>query len=228
MTRKKIILLSIAAIIWGASYWGIGALELAAFPGEPMQRSSYGIILWLIGLFLMVALTFLPLIDDQGKRKHRTIEVIDPLTGLYNRRAFIPMATPLVEAAEKLSEKALLLLVSIDDYDKYQKAGEKEVVDKVVTLFTDAIRDSLRGSDLIARYNEDEFACFLPKASLTFREVLLDRISGNVTAQSRQLPGGGHLSASVGFAELDPVAVLPLEKLVKYAYDDLFVQMKVS
>jgi diguanylate cyclase (GGDEF)-like protein len=228
MTRKKIILLGIAIIIWGASYRIIGKLELAAFPGEPIQRSSFSILLWLIGLFLMVALAFFPLIDDQGKRKLRTITVIDPLTGLYNRRAFIPMATPLVEAAEKLSEKALVLLVSIDDYDKYQKAGKKEVVDKVVTLFADAIRDSLRGSDLIARYNEDEFACFMPKASLTFREVLLDRISGNVAAQSRQLPGEGHLSASIGFAELDPVAVSSLEKLIKSAYDDLFVQMKVS
>jgi diguanylate cyclase (GGDEF)-like protein len=225
MLNRRYAFLGIAILIWVAAFFVVGRLKSLTCSDEPMIGCPYSIAMWVIALVLMVGLVLSLELVPKERKKGVSIALLDPVTGLNNRRAFSSQAVPLMETAEKLSEKALVIVISVNDFDQVTVAG-KDMANRAAILVADALRDSLRGSDLISRYNDDEFVCFLPKASSLFIQVITDRIHENVAAQNRQYSGAQELEVSVGAAELDPVAPLALERLVKAAYDDLFENLK--
>lgn len=218
MSGRRLVYLAAAEGVWAAS------CLLLTRAGNGLGAAA---ALWAVGAALMAAVSILQAPGARGAARPTSVSLMDPVTGLGNRRAFDAMVTPLMDEAERLSEKALLIVINIDNYEQLGAAG-KDVGDRAAVLVADALRDSLRGSDLVARYNEDEFICFLPKASNLFAAVIEERIHDNVAAGNRRFPGTGELRVSIGVAQLDPVAPVAPGTLVKEGYEDLFARLRAA
>lgn len=84
--------------------------------------------------------------------------MIDPLTGLYNRRGF-----------ENRTENALadpssvhtLLLLDIDHFKAYNDHYGHMMGDQALTRVSAAIRDAVRSRDIVGRYGGEEFMVLL-------------------------------------------------------------------
>jgi diguanylate cyclase (GGDEF)-like protein len=95
------------------------------------------------------------------------LAMIDPLTAILNRRAF--MLEYERELSRCMREKTGLAL-AIFDLDHFKDVNDTYghlVGDKVLRRVADTLRASLRGHDVIGRYGGEEFALLMPGADTT-------------------------------------------------------------
>jgi Diguanylate cyclase, GGDEF domain len=118
-------------------------------------------------LFAAVALTFLGLGYVLGRQSDRLrrLSTIDGLTGWCNRRGFDDRLQKEWRRAGRYGSSLALLMIDIDGLKEVNDARGHAAGDNFLRMTAIAIRESLRGSDLGARWGGDEFAIIAPETS---------------------------------------------------------------
>lgn len=91
----------------------------------------------------------------------RQLAMTDPLTKLYNRRGFQSLAEQRVALSKRLTAKLGLFYLDIDSFKQINDNHGHAVGDKVLETVADAMRHSLRHSDILARLGGDEFSAIV-------------------------------------------------------------------
>lgn len=125
----------------------------------------------------------------------------DELTGLLNRRAL-----ELIGGAEDMDGKdqdACLILMDIDHFKQINDTHGHLIGDIVLQETARIIRNSVRNSDLVARFGGEEFAVITPGDSIESALALAERIRVNLAREPIVLADGQKLNvtASFGVAE---------------------------
>lgn len=211
--------------IVASAVWSVALLVLYQVPigarGTDWRLPLFLLISWTLGLSLIVWYSY----GRQTDPTRGILTTMDENTGLANRRAFQGLVEPLLKAAERFSEKSLVVILNVNSLDKVINEEGDEEAELIVYHIAQAFLDSLRGSDILARYDKDELVAFLPKASSVFSDRVSERILMNVAAQKRQMENPRDLNVSIGYAEFDPVAPQSLDYLIRQAYKDMIRSM---
>lgn len=140
---------------------------------------------------------------ERLSRKHGTMArqaLQDPLTGLPNRRA---LDERLEELSTQVGEKPLAIaLVDLDGFKGVNDRMSHADGDDVLRVIASTVRDTLRGSDMVARYGGDEFIVLLPGAPLEPAAAALRRAADAVQRLPQDLSHG--VTLSVGVVSLRP------------------------
>jgi len=204
--------------------WTVVLLVLYRIPigaqGTDWRLPLFLIISWILGLVLIAWVALGRKADPST-----VLITVDEHTGLANRRAFQGHVEPLLKAAVRFSERSLVVILNVNNLDKVIQNEGDDAAEEIVYHVAHAFLDSLRGSDILARYDKDELVAFLPKASTVFSGRVTERIMMNVAAQQRQMENSRDLNVSVGYAEFDPVAPQSLDYLIRQAYKDMIRSM---
>ena len=92
--------------------------------------------------------------------------VTDGLTGLFNRRYFEELLDREFQRAERHGREFSLALVDVNDFKIINDRYGHQAGDAALAALGSALRSSLRGSDLAARYGGDEMVIILPETRL--------------------------------------------------------------
>ena len=168
------------------------ALQLLAQSGRDMPAGPPGSAQWMVGL-----------IDALVELSSR-----DALTGLANRRAFELAVAREVDRVARSGESALLLTLDIDHFKRVNDTWGHAAGDQVIKAVAQALMDSVRPMDLVARVGGEEFAIILPNCAVTFGQTVAERVRQRVQAMPITLaavPGLAtapalHVTISVGGA----------------------------
>ncbi|ABY72284.1 PleD family two-component system response regulator [Rickettsia rickettsii] len=89
------------------------------------------------------------------------LAVKDGLTGLFNRRYFDIHLKQIIEKTNKESIKLCLLMCDIDNFKHVNDTYGHQAGDKVLTIVSRILKNTLRVTDLIARFGGEEFTILL-------------------------------------------------------------------
>ena len=136
--------------------------------------------------------------------KHASL--IDPLTGVGNRRAFFERGEKLLHRSAFDSRPTVLLLFDLDGFKHINDTFGHHVGDQILRAFCGVATAALRPDDLFGRLGGEEFASLLPHTSLDEGLAVAERIRSNFEATTLEV-GANTLAAtvSVGVAmSIDP------------------------
>jgi diguanylate cyclase (GGDEF)-like protein len=145
----------------------------------------------------------------------------DPSTGMYHRPAFLALAERDWQRAGRYGGAVALLLVEVDRLRSMTEQSGPGVADALLAGLGRQVMSSLRGPDLLARFDDAQLAIFLPQSDPTGALDVAERIREGV--QRLKLPGlpeGAAFTASIGVSVLQPLHQ-PLSALVADAQQSL-------
>jgi diguanylate cyclase len=138
----------------------------------------------------------------------KTEALLDPLTGLKNRRGF-ELAVNELGAAGSPFKDAALVLADIDHFKQINDKHGHLLGDKILRAIGQTLQSNIKGRDIAARPGGDEFAILLQQTPLTGARALAEQIRAAVAAgrirraDSKQQPGSVTLSIGVAVGGSD-------------------------
>lgn len=116
------------------------------------------------------------------REKERTSKLArqDPLTGVNNRRHFLQVLEDLIGQASMTSEAMSVMFVDLDNFKKVNDTHGHAAGDEVLLTLAGAIQETIRSSDLVARFGGDEFIILFAGAKLDSLPGFYQRIAAQV------------------------------------------------
>ncbi|KFC07430.1 putative membrane protein [Trabulsiella guamensis ATCC 49490] len=105
------------------------------------------------------------------------LSMLDPLTGLYNRRG---LQHRLDEQLAQNTEDHYVMLLDIDHFKAYNDHYGHMMGDKALIRVSAAIRNAVRSRDIVARYGGEEFMVLLPHSDAQSAMRTAERIRQQV------------------------------------------------
>jgi diguanylate cyclase (GGDEF)-like protein len=135
-------------------------------------------------------------------REHRTVEkqaLVDPLTGLANRRLAESALDTELARAGRFEEPLTLLMADLDDFKRINDRWGHPFGDEVLREFAAALSHSIREIDLAGRWGGEEFAVVLPGTDLEGGAALAERIRDHLRTRSVTAPDGEQVTVTASF-----------------------------
>jgi len=118
------------------------------------------------------------LAEKQGQFYNlRNLSMIDPLTGLYNRRFAEQRLAAEVSRSERMGHPLALLMLDLKDFKQLNEVSTREAGDQVLKTFATRLSRVIRGSDLAVRLDSDKFMILLPECTSDQLQSVLGRLS---------------------------------------------------
>jgi diguanylate cyclase (GGDEF)-like protein len=151
---------------------------LPSSPGNHMFGSVWLTVLSFEALLFTISIAFilLAMAKERTELRHRTAAMVDPLTGIANRRSFLQDAGQLAKRHSSDPRPTAVLLIDLDHFKSINDRFGHALGDRVLEIFTDAARQSVRSSDLLGRLGGEEFAAVLADTSRDKAVAVAERI----------------------------------------------------
>lgn len=175
---------------------------------EAQRRHKDGHSLW-----VAIAATPFGVVDQPGRvyamyhdisaRKYaedelKALLLVDQLTGLHNRRAFIALSEQALKLATRQERDVLMIFIDVDQLKHINDTHGHLVGDRALIDTARVLRESCREADLIARLGGDEFVALMTVDSDQTAELVCERITARVATHNREIDRGYELSLSLG------------------------------
>ncbi|MEO8092874.1 MAG: GGDEF domain-containing protein [bacterium] len=158
----------------------------------------------IVAVALAVAVVAAAAAIQAAELHHRGQSVLDPLTGLLNRKALASRFAEIEEQAGLLGAPVCMIALDLDTFKRVNDEHGHERGDAVLRDSAYEMRKSLRDFELLYRYGGDEFLALLPGADLVVGRDVGERLRAAVESSR---PGGLEPTVSVGVAVAEGDAV---------------------
>lgn len=149
-----------------------------------INRDLFGIV-YINGVIVLMYFLSRIIMKAQGSLLTYAINMeemayIDPLTGLYNRRALEKYIDTMISGRIPFT----LVMCDLDGFKRYNDTYGHQAGDIALKSFAGLLRESIRSTDLSFRYGGDEFVIIL-QGELRDINFLCDRIRNRLKEQIR-------------------------------------------
>ncbi len=171
------------------------------------------------GVFELLFFTFcmsvllVNMAKERAELRQREHSLLDPLTGVANRRAFFERGEKLLQRTAADGYASALLLFDLDRFKEVNDTFGHQAGDRVLSEFCRVAQPLLRPNDLFGRFGGEEFGCLIAQASIGEALAVAERIRTAFAAAPLGLgPEHWQVTVSVGVA-MSNEAVPGLEAL---------------
>jgi diguanylate cyclase (GGDEF)-like protein len=179
--------------------------------------STESLLLTISSAFILLAMA-----KERTELRHRTAAMVDPLTGIANRRSFMQDAALMAKQHIADPRPTAVLLIDLDHFKSINDRFGHALGDRVLEIFTDAARKSTRGSDMIGRLGGEEFAAMLIDTNRDKAVEVAERIRESFAQMAQEVDGRAVCATvSIGLVHTEAPA-LNLPELLAQADQALY------
>lgn len=144
-------------------------------------------------------------IEIMRRRVDRGIElsIIDPLTGLYNRRYMMDQIRQLIQRSAHGDQPVSLVALDIDHFKSVNDTHGHTVGDLVLQEFARRLKDNVRPMDIVCRPGGEEFLVIMPDTPGDLACIVAERIRGSIAGSTFDIAETGtqlRVTVSAGVA----------------------------
>jgi diguanylate cyclase (GGDEF)-like protein len=189
-----------------------------------MFESVWLTVLSFEALLFTIAIAFilLAMAKERTEHRHKTASLIDPLTGIANRRSFLQDGEILLKRQASDPCAIAVMLLDLDHFKSINDRFGHAVGDRVLQLFTQAGSRCMRRMDLFGRLGGEEFAVLLYDTSRDKALAAAEEIRSTFETATRDVEGKPiNATVSIGMV-ISHDAVLDLSALLAQADHALY------
>jgi diguanylate cyclase (GGDEF)-like protein len=129
-------------------------------PAGPVVKSVWPIVMTFEALLFTISIAFilLAMAKERAEFRLRTAAMVDSLTGIANRRAFLQDGAALAKRHAANPCSVAVLLIDLDHFKSINDRFGHAVGDHVLQVFARAAQETIKAPDLIGRLGGEEFA----------------------------------------------------------------------
>ncbi|HWP27495.1 MAG TPA: GGDEF domain-containing protein [Xanthobacteraceae bacterium] len=148
---------------------------------------------------ISIAFILLAMAKERTEMRHKTAALIDPLTGIANRRAFLEQASDLLSRQSNPGRAWAVLLMDLDHFKSINDRFGHAIGDQILQIFAETTQSKLGPKDLIGRLGGEEFAIVLRDANREKALAIAERIRTTFAEAAATVDGCAvHSTVSVG------------------------------
>jgi len=125
----------------------------------------------------------------------------DSLTGIMNRPAFEEVLSKEITRSRRYRMPISLILFDIDDFKALNDKYGHLFGDKILKRITSVVKESIRGTDIFARWGGEEFVVLLPNTTITETLSVAEKLRKKI--QSVGMGTKAPVTASFGVTEVE-------------------------
>jgi diguanylate cyclase (GGDEF)-like protein len=114
---------------------------------------------------IAIAFILLAMAKERTEHRHKTASLIDPLTGIANRRAFLQDAEAQLKRQMVEPRPMAVLLLDLDNFKGINDRFGHAIGDRVLQMFAEVGSGCMRRYDIFGRLGGEEFAALLVDTS---------------------------------------------------------------
>ncbi|MEL6582868.1 MAG: diguanylate cyclase [Pseudomonadota bacterium] len=144
-----------------------------------------------------------------------TLSVLDPLTGLHNRRYLREHVDEVVSNSRMAGKYFAIVVFDIDRFKRINDVYGHASGDDVLREFAARLRENVRGADLVARLGGEEFCLAMPDTDMSTALETAERVRSAIALPSFKMRDGKmeNVTVSAGVAvaltgEADPETLI--------------------
>ncbi len=171
---------------------------------------------------ISIAFILLAMAKERTELRHRTAAMVDPLTGMANRRSFMQDAAQLAKRHAANPRPTAVLLIDLDHFKSINDRFGHALGDRALEVFAITARQSVRSNDLLGRLGGEEFAAVLADTSRDKAMMVAERIRANFAQAALEVdnrPVGA--TVSIGLVHCQDL-VLDVHELLAQADQALY------
>jgi diguanylate cyclase (GGDEF)-like protein len=114
---------------------------------------------------IAIAFILLAMAKERTEHRHKTDSLIDPLTGIANRRAFLQDAEAQLKRQATEPRPMAVMLLDLDNFKGINDRFGHAIGDRVLEMFAEVGSGCMRRYDIFGRLGGEEFAALLVDTS---------------------------------------------------------------
>jgi len=114
---------------------------------------------------IAIAFILLAMAKERTEHRHKTDSLIDPLTGIANRRAFLQDAEAQLKRQATEPRPMAVMLLDLDNFKGINDRFGHAIGDRVLQMFAEVGAGCMRRYDIFGRLGGEEFAALLVDTS---------------------------------------------------------------
>jgi diguanylate cyclase (GGDEF)-like protein len=154
------------------------------------------------------------------------LSLLDPLTGVANRRQFTTALEAEWKRALRRQESMALLMVDVDFFKSVNDLHGHTYGDTCLVKIAHVLHDDLRrANDMVARYGGEEFVLLLPETDMAGAMIVAERLRQAVDAaqmENKASPFDQKVTVSIGVSAIQPWPTINETALINSADQALY------
>jgi two-component system, cell cycle response regulator len=136
------------------------------------------------------------------------LSMLDPLTGLYNRRFAIPQLNAIAVRARDEGSSFAVMVMDLDRFKLVNDLHGHAAGDQVLCEVASRLTANLRETDVLARIGGEEFLAILPRSGMSDARRVAERLCQVIEDRPIRLASGAELrvTLSIGVAVANAAA----------------------
>jgi len=185
---------SLQGVVWGVAIT-LGLMIAVSF-GVHAERIINDPPLLIMPASLVIGLGMLSTALMRSDMEHRSEAVVDPLTGMLNRKALAARIAELTQQSRVSGEPIGVIVGDVDHFKAINDSHGHSTGDDVLRDVAYLLRKQLRAFDLVYRLGGEEFLVLLPGSDLESAERGAERL--RVAVAEGSMAAGVKLTMSFG------------------------------